>query len=67
MRVKLDHHVQGRCWLGQDVETHKPVYVYIRDKSHKSGDEFDYYLTDLGEHWEVGQGVQRCEEDNIQL
>jgi hypothetical protein len=56
VRVKLSHRVQGRCWVGQDVDTHKPVYVYLRNHDSKEvleGREIEYYLTELGEHWEV--------------
>jgi hypothetical protein len=54
VRVKLSHVVQGRCWLGQDVDTHKPVYVYLRNREGVlEGKEIEYELTKLGEHWEV--------------
>ncbi len=58
MRVKLSHVVQGRLWVGQDVDTHKPVYVYLRDHDKKEvleGKEIEYCLTKLGEHWEVNE------------
>ena len=58
MRVKLSHKVQGRCWLGQDVDTHKPVYVYLWNPNTKEvleGKEIEYYLTELGEFWEVNE------------
>lgn len=58
MRCKLSHQVQGRCWFGQDVDTHKPVYVYLRkmptqkEMNQYEGREVEYYLTTLGEFWE---------------
>jgi len=35
------------------VDTHKPVYVYLRNLKNKSGDEIEYELSKQGENWEV--------------
>ena len=57
MRVKLSHCIRGRMWLGQDIESHKPVYVNLYKTDYKTGDIIEYYLTDLGEHWEIKGGT----------
>lgn len=52
MVARLEHVVRGACWLCTDIVSHKPVYIHIRYK-HKEGDNVSYYLTPLGELWEV--------------
>lgn len=52
MQVRLSHCIKGRLWLGQDVISHVPVYVYVKG-NYTKGTVIEYYLTPLGEHWEL--------------
>lgn len=59
MKIRLEQHIQNRCFLGQDVETHKPVYVYVRTTVNQKtigqllGTVINAETSPQGEVWEV--------------